>query len=89
MGAREAALIIELVPRLRHEGNLAIVMIMYNHAQMLDVADRIVLIQHGRITYEKDTAAPSVAELMDGANIVRCERVRAGRWRLPLRVAAG
>lgn len=65
MGAREAALIIDLLMRLKREGNLAIAMIMHNYAQTLDVADRVVLMQHGRITYERDSAATSVAELMD------------------------
>ena len=75
MGAREAALIIDLLLRLKSEGQLSIVMIMHNYAQTLDIADRIVLMQHGRITYERDAAATSVAELMD---IVRSE-YRAAR----------
>jgi len=31
-------------------------MIVHNYAQTLDVADRIVLMQRGRITYESDAA---------------------------------
>ena len=65
MGAREAGLIIDLLLRLKSEGQLTIVMIMHNYAQTLDIADRIVLMQHGRITYERDAAATSVEELMD------------------------
>ena len=75
MGAREAGLIIDLLLRLKGEGQLSIVMIMHNYAQTLDIADRIVLMQHGRITYERDAAATSVEELMD---IVRSE-YRAAR----------
>jgi ABC-type sugar transport system ATPase subunit len=75
MGAREAGLIIDLLMRLKQEGRLSIAMIMHNYAQTLDIADRIVLMQHGRITYERDAAATSVAELMD---IVRSE-YRAAR----------
>ena len=45
-------------------------MIMHNYAQTLDIADRIMLMQHGRITYEKPAAATSVSELME---IVRRE----------------
>ena len=70
MGAREAGLIIDLLMRLKAEGRLSIAMIMHNYAQTLDIADRVVLMQHGKITYEKDAAATSVAELMD---IVRRE----------------
>jgi ABC-type sugar transport system ATPase subunit len=70
MGAREAGLIIDLLMRLKSVGRISIAMIMHNYAQTLDIADRIVLMQHGQITYEKDAAATSVAELMD---IVRRE----------------
>jgi simple sugar transport system ATP-binding protein len=70
MGAREAGLIIDLILRLKAKGNLSIAMIMHNYAQTLEIADRIVLMQRGRITYERDAAATSVAELME---IVRKE----------------
>jgi simple sugar transport system ATP-binding protein len=70
MGAREAAHIVDLLLRLKREGRISIAMIMHNYAQTLDIADRIVLMQHGQITYEKDAAATSVEELMD---IVRRE----------------
>lgn len=77
MGAREAALIIDLLLRLKKEGRHSIAMIMHNYAQTLDIADRIVLMQHGRVTYEKAAAATSVEELME---IVRREyrAIRSG-----------
>jgi simple sugar transport system ATP-binding protein len=64
MGAREAGLIIDLIRRLRAKGGLAIAMIMHNYAQTLDLADRIVLMQHGRISYEKPAAETSGEELL-------------------------
>jgi simple sugar transport system ATP-binding protein len=70
MGAREAGLIIDLVLRLKEKGGLSIVIIMHNYAQTLDIADRVMLMQRGRVTYEKEAASTSVAELMD---IVRRE----------------
>ncbi len=70
MGAREAGLIIDLIMRLKSEGDLSIVMIMHNYAQTLDIADRIMLMQRGRVTYENQAASTSVAELME---IVRRE----------------
>ena len=70
MGAREAGQIIDLILRLKTKANLSIAMIMHNYAQTLEIADRIILMQRGRITYERDAAATSVAELMD---IVRRE----------------
>ena len=45
-------------------------MIVHNYAQTLDVADRIVLMQRGRITYESEAAKTSVPELVE---IVRRE----------------
>jgi simple sugar transport system ATP-binding protein len=70
MGAREAGLILDLIQRLKAKGGLSIAMIMHNYAQTLDIADRIILMQRGRVTYESDAAATSVTELMD---IVRRE----------------
>lgn len=49
MGAREAALIIDLVLRLKEKGGLSIIMTMHNYAQTLDIADRIMLMQRGRV----------------------------------------
>ncbi len=70
MGAREAGLIIDLILRLKAKGDLSIAMIMHNYAQTLDIADHIMLMQRGRVTYESPAAGTSVAELMD---IVRRE----------------
>jgi ABC-type sugar transport system ATPase subunit len=70
MGAREAALIVDLILRLKARGGLSIIMIMHNYAQTLDIADRIMLMQHGRVTFERKAAETSVSELMD---IVRRE----------------
>jgi simple sugar transport system ATP-binding protein len=69
MGAREAALIIDLIVRLRQTG-MSIIMIMHNYAQTLEIADRIMLMQRGRVTYESVAASTSVTELME---IVRRE----------------
>jgi simple sugar transport system ATP-binding protein len=70
MGAREAGLIIDLLMRLKEKGGLSIIMIMHNYAQTLDIADRIMLMQRGRVTFEQKSALTSVSELMD---IVRRE----------------
>ncbi len=70
MGAREAGLIVDLILRLKAKGDLSIAMIMHNYAQTLEIADRIILMQRGRITYQSHAAETSVAELME---IVRRE----------------
>ncbi|HUA77432.1 MAG TPA: ATP-binding cassette domain-containing protein [Acetobacteraceae bacterium] len=75
MGAREAGLIIDLIERLRARGDIAIIMIAHNYAQTLDICDRVVLVQHGEITFESHSAETSVEELLE---IVRRE-YRAAR----------
>jgi ABC-type sugar transport system ATPase subunit len=77
MGAREAALILDLIQRLKAKGDLSIAMIMHNYAQTLDIADRIMLMQRGQVTYESAARSTSVSELME---IVRREyrAMRAG-----------
>ncbi|HVC50520.1 MAG TPA: ATP-binding cassette domain-containing protein [Stellaceae bacterium] len=75
MGAREARLIIDLIERLKARGDIAILMIAHNYAQTLEICDRVILVQHGEITFESRAAATSAAELFD---IVRRE-YRAAR----------
>ncbi|HWB52338.1 MAG TPA: ATP-binding cassette domain-containing protein [Stellaceae bacterium] len=75
MGAREARLIIDLIDRLKSRGDIAVVMIAHNYAQTLEICDRVMLIQHGEVTFESRTAATSAEELLD---IVRRE-YRAAR----------
>ena len=77
MGAREARLIIGLIERLKARGDIAIVMIAHNYAQTLEICDRVMLMQHGEVTFESAAAATSAEELLD---IVRREyrEIRAG-----------
>jgi len=75
MGAREARLIIDLIDRLRARGDIAIVMIAHNYAQTLEICDRVILVQHGEVTFESHAASTSAEELLD---IVRRE-YRAAR----------
>jgi len=75
MGAREARLIIDLIERLKARGDIAIVMIAHNYAQTLEICDRIILMQHGEVTFESPAATTSAEQLLD---IVRRE-YRAAR----------
>ncbi|HWD57555.1 MAG TPA: ATP-binding cassette domain-containing protein [Stellaceae bacterium] len=77
MGAREARLIIDLIDRLRARGDIAIVMIAHNYAQTLEICDRVMLFQHGQVTFESATGETSAEELLE---IVRRE-YRAARAR--------
>src|SRR4051812_16604118 len=63
MGAKEGAMILDLVARLRAEGKVSIIMIAHNYVHVLESCDRVNLIQAGEITYDKPTADTSVEEL--------------------------
>jgi simple sugar transport system ATP-binding protein len=65
MGAREARLIIDLIERLKARGDIAIVMIAHNYAQTLEICDRIMLMQHGEVTFESAAAGTSAEQLLD------------------------
>jgi len=63
MGAKEGAMILDLVARLRDEGRVSIIMIAHNYVHVLQACDRVNLIQDGQITFDKPTHGTSVEEL--------------------------
>jgi ABC-type sugar transport system ATPase subunit len=63
MGAKEGAMILDLVARLREEGRVSIIMIAHNYVHVLQSCDRVNLIQDGAITFDKPTGDTSVEEL--------------------------
>jgi simple sugar transport system ATP-binding protein len=65
MGAREGRLILDLIRDLKARGEVSIIVIAHNYAQVLDVCDRVNLLQHGMITLDKPTAEITVAELTE------------------------
>ena len=65
MGAKEGALILDLIQDLRANSNVSMIVIAHNYAQILEVCDRINVLQHGRITFDKPTSQTSLAELTD------------------------
>jgi simple sugar transport system ATP-binding protein len=65
MGVKEGAIILDLVRELKEQGNVSIIIIAHNYGQVLEVCDRINLIQHGEITFDKRSADTSVTELTD------------------------
>ncbi len=70
MGAREGALILNLLRNLKAQGEIAIIMIAHNYAQVLEVCDRVNLLQHGEITFDKKVE-PNLLEELN--NIVMSE----------------
>ncbi|HEY7272327.1 MAG TPA: ATP-binding cassette domain-containing protein [Actinoplanes sp.] len=77
MGAKEGALILDLIRDLKDRGNVSIIIIAHNYAQVLDVCDRVNLLQHGEITFDKRNEDTSLEELTE---LVVAE-YRAGRGR--------
>jgi simple sugar transport system ATP-binding protein len=63
MGAREGALVLDLIQDLRATGRISIIIIAHNYAQILEVCDRVNVLQHGRITFDKPASSTSLAEL--------------------------
>jgi len=65
MGAKEAAMILDLVRDLKQRGDVAVIIIAHNYGQVLEISDRINLLQHGEITFDKASRDTSVTELND------------------------
>jgi len=65
MGAKEAALILDLIRNIKRQGDVSVIVIAHNYAQVLEIADRVNLLQHGEITFDKPAAETSVQELND------------------------
>jgi len=65
MGVKEGAIILDLVGRLKSEGNVSIIIIAHNYGQVLEVCDRVNLLQGGQITLDKRSAETSAQELTD------------------------
>jgi ABC-type sugar transport system ATPase subunit len=65
MGAKEGAMILDLIQRLKDEGNVSIIMILHNYVHVLTACDRVNLIQDGVIGLDKPTAETSVEELTE------------------------
>jgi ABC-type sugar transport system ATPase subunit len=78
MGAKEGAMILDLVARLKEEGKVSIIMILHNYVHVLEACDRVSMIQEGVIALDKPTAETSVEELTDiVVNEYRRARVEA------------
>jgi len=65
MGVKEGALILDLVTDLKQRGDVSVIIIAHNYGQVLEVADRINLLQDGEITLDKASKDTSVEELTE------------------------
>jgi simple sugar transport system ATP-binding protein len=65
MGAKEVAMILELVSDLKRRGDISIIIVAHNYGQVLEICDRVNLLQRGMITLDKLSKDTSVQELND------------------------
>jgi simple sugar transport system ATP-binding protein len=63
MGAREGALIIELIQELKQRSDVSMIVIAHNYVHVLELCDRINLLRNGHIMLDKRTDETSVEEL--------------------------
>jgi simple sugar transport system ATP-binding protein len=63
MGAKEGAMILDLIARLKQEGNVSVIMILHNYAHVFAACDRVSMIQDGVIGLDKETSDTSAEEL--------------------------
>jgi ABC-type sugar transport system ATPase subunit len=63
MGAKEGAMILDLIARLKREGRMSMIMILHNYTHVFQACDRVSLIQDGVIALDKETSQTSIDEL--------------------------
>jgi simple sugar transport system ATP-binding protein len=63
MGAKEGAMILDVIARLKAEGNVSMILILHNYAHVFATCDRVSLIQDGVISLDKPTSETSPGEL--------------------------
>jgi len=64
MGAKEGEIIIDLIRDLKQQGH-SMIIVAHNFIHIVEICDRVNLIQHGRITFDKPIAETSAEELTD------------------------
>ncbi|TVZ00265.1 hypothetical protein EAS64_37065 [Trebonia kvetii] len=65
MGVKEGSLILDLIIQLKAWGNVSIIVIAHNYGQLVEVCDRVNMIQGGKITLDKRSEETSADELTD------------------------
>jgi simple sugar transport system ATP-binding protein len=65
MGVKEGAIILDLVRKLKEEADVSIIIIAHNYGQVLEVCDRVNMIQGGKITLDKRSDETSAQELTE------------------------
>ncbi len=65
MGVKEGSMILDLILQLKQQGNVSIIIIAHNYGQVLEVCDRVNMIQDGKITLDKRSDETSAEELTE------------------------
>jgi ABC-type sugar transport system ATPase subunit len=65
MGAKETALIIQVIKGLCRNTDISVIVIDHNYAHLFDICDRINVIQQGRVTLDKNLSEISMEELIE------------------------
>src|SRR5690606_13528709 len=65
LGVRESRLVLDLVLELKKRGDISIILIAHNYAQVFEVCDRINFLSGGKIVYDARTADTTVVDLID------------------------
>jgi len=63
MGVKESTMILDVIGRLKEKGDVSVIIVAHNYAQIFDFCDRINLLQNGRITFDQRTKDTSVEQL--------------------------
>ncbi len=64
MGAKEGEVILDLIRDLKEKGHSMIV-VAHNYIHIIEICDRVNLLQHGRVTFDKPTKETSAEELTE------------------------
>ena len=64
MGAKEAAVILEVIGRLRARTSMPMIFVAHNYAHVLQLCDRVNLMEDGRIALDEPASQSLVEELM-------------------------
>jgi simple sugar transport system ATP-binding protein len=64
MGAKEGEIILDLIRDLKEQGH-AMIVVAHNYIHVLEICERVNLLQHGRITFDRLTAETSAEELTE------------------------
>jgi ABC-type sugar transport system ATPase subunit len=77
MGVKESTMILDVIGRLKEKGDVSVIIVAHNYAQVFDFCDRINLLQNGKISFDQKTSETSVEELT--SLVVSEYRIARGR----------